>query len=353
MDAHLTEPPTDAPQVADATAKPSVFEPPASSFAEARECGLTELMIADLSTYGGFEDVAATVAAARDGNRPAQCRLAEWRVLIGLRNFCDSWAGSDPISVVNGALSAELNRLTYPKALSCKSNKLASAQPPQFTPPAEVVDSSRTGPHCGPPPGASLHNSRTQPSMELPATSPLAAVGRSFVANIGSTQAQVPVCQCSPAPATPHPHDSSPTRRPVPAFVRRQPVDRWYLLARKADYPVKTLPKSHQEILGVLDRVIVQGDGWGPTDPQRGRHKAINLIPSKLKSHGLKRCERTYQRAIRNLVLRGLITHVATEIDRTGVYAPVWWPVDSTEAAVEIWRKIANGAFPQPKMSDQ
>lgn len=111
----------------------------------------------------------------------------------------------------------------------------------------------------------------------------------------------------------------------------------WRSLAAKAKFPLQQLDRTEREILELIDRVLVRGEGWGPKDPERGRHRTIRLQPSRLAQHGAMRSSRTYQRAIVQLVKLKLIRVDSYNSDHTREFVPTWWEQSNQEAAVRVW----------------
>jgi len=118
----------------------------------------------------------------------------------------------------------------------------------------------------------------------------------------------------------------------------------WKDLAIVAEFPLDLLKTGDREILNIVDRVLIQGKGWGPNDRNWNKRSTIRLIPRLLAKHGAKLSKRTYQRSIRNLIDIGLLQVVETCSDGTRNYCPVWWNKPITDA-LAIWKSAATCAY--------
>lgn len=120
-----------------------------------------------------------------------------------------------------------------------------------------------------------------------------------------------------------------------------QPFPAWRSIAKKAELPNDALTRTDKEVLNMVERVLIRGQGWGPNDPNRGQERDIHLLPSRMSQHGLKRDPRTYQRSYSNLVQLGLLQITRVHPDRSRSYAPTWWILGDVEAALDVWRGAA------------
>lgn len=131
------------------------------------------------------------------------------------------------------------------------------------------------------------------------------------------------------------------------------PLPPWNELADKAGFPKRVLTKSDKEILSMINRVLINGKGWGPNDSMRGKWEWVVLQPSKLAYHGQKMSTRTYQRSIKHLLDLGLIVHVGNGNDGTRKFIPAWWPTDSIESSISEWERAAVHALSINGLSHQ
>lgn len=120
-----------------------------------------------------------------------------------------------------------------------------------------------------------------------------------------------------------------------------QPFPAWRSIAKKAELPNDALTRTDREVLNMVERVLIRGQGWGPNDPNRGQERDIHLLPSRMSQHGLMRDPRTYQRSYSNLVQLGVLQITRVHPDRSRSYAPTWWILGDVEAALEVWRVAA------------
>lgn len=103
------------------------------------------------------------------------------------------------------------------------------------------------------------------------------------------------------------------------------------------------------EILELLDRVLIRGEGWGPGDPLRGERRVLELLPSRLAKKACKRertrSERTYRRAIAEGERLGLLLVHRRSGGLPPLVSPSWWrhPADlpETDLAERVWSAAA------------
>ena len=101
------------------------------------------------------------------------------------------------------------------------------------------------------------------------------------------------------------------------------------------------LGRAEKELLGLVQRVLIRGNGWGPADLLRKRRLSIFLSPKQLSKHGQKLSPRTYQRAASRLIELGLLTEVGRDKFNRRIVIPAWWPNVTTENPVDIWAEAA------------
>ena len=97
------------------------------------------------------------------------------------------------------------------------------------------------------------------------------------------------------------------------------------------------LSTAHEDILNVLQRVVVDGKGWGLKDPMRGRRFAVRLDPSRIAKKGLKCGQSTLERALRYLVRIGIVAYVGLDGKGRKLYTAAWDPrfTDAPNAVFE------------------
>ncbi len=122
---------------------------------------------------------------------------------------------------------------------------------------------------------------------------------------------------------------------------RKFTVDPWRIVAISAGFPINSLRTAEVEILDLIDRVVIQGKGWGLKDELRGLYEDIPLSPAKLSWHGNKKSPRTYQRSIRRLDQLGLIINRGIGSDQLRSYSPAWWTSDFNDHARQVWQQAA------------
>lgn len=138
----------------------------------------------------------------------------------------------------------------------------------------------------------------------------------------------------------------------IPPVVHMIPPP-WKKLAQRGGFRISALNKTEIEILSIVDRVLVQREGWTRKDKARQTREAINLIPSRLALHGRKKCKRTYQRAISRLVTDKILLVAGFEPGGTRLYVPFWWPKSSVDEAESAWRLLASPESAAAIMSHQ
>lgn len=107
------------------------------------------------------------------------------------------------------------------------------------------------------------------------------------------------------------------------------------------------------EILELLDRVLIRGEGWGPGDPLRGERRLLELFPGLLakraRKRGASRHESTYRRALARGEQLGLLL-VERRSGLPPLVSPAWWrhPADLPERdlAERIWSAAAARILP-------
>jgi len=114
---------------------------------------------------------------------------------------------------------------------------------------------------------------------------------------------------------------------------------RWRDLARAAGFDFKRMSAAAIEILDMLARVLIEGKGWGPKDRMRGKHRVVQLSPSRMSAHGQERNRRTYQRQYARLVALGLVLELRREPGGTRVVAPAWWEPYYTNDGLDVWKE--------------
>jgi len=107
------------------------------------------------------------------------------------------------------------------------------------------------------------------------------------------------------------------------------------------------------EILELLDRVLIRGEGWGPGDPLRGERRFLELFPGLLakraRKRGGSRHESTYRRALARGERLGLLL-VERRSGLPPLVSPSWWthPADGSADGLpeRIWSAAAARILP-------
>lgn len=166
---------------------------------------------------------------------------------------------------------------------------------------------------------------------------PVQSVSESFTAELAALESNssTGIQNRIPGPQV----SSSPKNRPHSTDIFSAPYSfpKWRQLAREAGFPIHKFRKSEQELLNFIDRVLIQGRGFGPDDRMRGQRNSVAIIPSKLSKHGNKFHSRTYQRATKLLLEIGLIGIISTDLSGNRCCRPLWWSPGSEVPDLKVW----------------
>lgn len=133
----------------------------------------------------------------------------------------------------------------------------------------------------------------------------------------------------------------------------------WRNLAARYGLAGLIRPAALREILDAVDRVVIRGEGWGPSDPLRGERRSVELIAARLHRQALRRQKRppdptrqrgrawsvrTYRRAIAEGERLGLL-RVHRRPGLPPLVSPSWWthPADGSADGLPelVWSAAA------------
>ena len=116
----------------------------------------------------------------------------------------------------------------------------------------------------------------------------------------------------------------------------------WREFAREAGFQVSQLNMGEKDILSLLDRVLIRGEGWHSKDRAKLTRRDIDLIPEKLCKGGAKLSKRTYQRAIDRLIKIGLILVTSPNQHGPRRVTAAWWPDEYAYDPVSVWSRASS-----------
>lgn len=115
----------------------------------------------------------------------------------------------------------------------------------------------------------------------------------------------------------------------------------WRQYASEAGFQTRLLKNAEREILDMVNRIVIQQEGWGRADSQRGRRTECTIVPKLMSKHGSRLSERSYQRGLNSLIdLNLLIVNSVTMRGARNV-TPAWWAGVNTTDPVMVWRIAA------------
>lgn len=256
-----------------------------------------------LRDSAGLPDLEALLATAAAGDRRAFHQLRELSVALSLRPTWKDWSRPDDIDPICRMFATKLaaieEGLNHVGAVAVQDATMAAA-------PSEFALNSEA--------------SFAGDIIRLVALPSLPTAG--ICSNAATSGSNLP---------------SSVRRR----FAIASLPPKWRDLAKTAGFPYKRLPRSLQEILDVLDRVLVARRGWGPRDSARLTRESVEYQPAKLSKHGCHFSKRTYERGRVRLLELGLIRIAGKNKFGAFEIAPAWWPAAVCPDAVEVWRQAA------------
>ena len=268
------------------------------------EIELTSDLLERLSRLGGLSQIKSIVEKAREGNQQAIRELRNSTVQLSWSRTWRSWPGPESVDQVNDAIRRELKVLGSHNTCKPSQSRRASCR--------------SSGPQ---------HILNVLSKIKVPITQSNTSVHGNLNAD----------AHYRPSNAIVDPDHPS-----------------WRELARAAAFPLQRLTKSDCEILTLLERALIRGHGWGPSDRYKGQHQELPLIPSQLSRHGQKYSIRTYQRTIKHLVAIGLLLQVGVRLDGIRIYTVSWWRGVTTESPEGAWRTAATKQRElDSQMSDQ
>lgn len=127
-----------------------------------------------------------------------------------------------------------------------------------------------------------------------------------------------------------------------PASCKLSVTAKWKALAAPHDH-VLGLSVAETDVLNLLERIVVEGRGWGLDDPKKGRHISIPLIPARMSKRGKKASVSAIEKCIPGLCRIGLIACVGYGEKHRKLWTPIWDPriCDSPHAVFERAARLA------------
>lgn len=138
------------------------------------------------------------------------------------------------------------------------------------------------------------------------------------------------------APPSAAPAESQPPPLPDESPERASSTS-WRHYANRVGFPLIRLGKGDREVLSMLDRILIRGEGWGPKDSLQGQRTSIVFEPKKLSRKGAKLTERTYQRSRLRLERLGLLLVVDFTPCGARIVSPAWWPIHGVDP-LAVWQ---------------
>ena len=119
-------------------------------------------------------------------------------------------------------------------------------------------------------------------------------------------------------------------------------IVRWPVYAAPHDH-VLMLAAAEIDVMTLMERVIIEGRGWGLADRKKGHHFSIPLIPAKISRRGKKASVSAIEKAIPCLCRLGLLAYVGCGEKHRKLWTPTWDPriCDSPHAVFERAASLA------------